>query len=83
MLSGVNIITLYDNDLVKKNDLLANEFTKKEDIDKYTLAQATQRGLSGINNSALIMTFKINLFDNIYLLNDLDIILITNIIILN
>ena len=55
MLSGVNIITLYDNDLVKKNDLLANEFTKKEDIDKYTLAQATQRGLSGINNSALII----------------------------
>ena len=83
MLSGVNIITLYDNDLVTKNDLLANEFTKKEDIDKYTLAQATQRGLSGINNSALIMTFKSNLFDNINLLNDFDIIIITNIIILN
>ena len=79
-MSGVNIITLYDNDLVTKDDLITNEFTKKEDINKFTLSQATQRGLSGINNTSLISAFKGNLIDNINLLNDFNIIIITNII---
>lgn len=71
---------MYDNDLVSKDDLIINNFTKKEDINKYTLAQATQRGLMELNNSSIIMTFKSDLFENIELLKDFNIVIITNII---
>ena len=71
---------MYDNDLVSKDDLIINNFTKKEDISKYTLAQATQRGLMELNNSSIIMTFKSDLFENIELLKDFNIVIITNII---
>ena len=71
-------MTLYDNDLVTKDDLLTNIFAKKEDINKYTLAQVTERGLLDINKSAIIMTFKSDLFNTMNVLKDFNIVIITN-----
>ena len=76
-------MTLYDNDLVTKDDLLTNIFAKKEDINKYTLAQVTERGLLDINKSAIIMTFKSDLFNTMNVLKDFNIVIITNIIALS
>ena len=76
-------MTLYDNDLVTKDDLLTNIFAKKEDINKYTLAQVTERGLLDTNKSAIIMTFKSDLFNTMNVLKDFNIVIITNIITLS
>ena len=76
-------MTLYDNDLVTKDDLLTNIFAKKEDINKYTLAQVTERGLLDINKSAIIMTFKSDLFNTMNVLKDFNIVIITNLITLS
>lgn len=73
-------ITLCDNDLVTNDDLTKNKFTKAEDIFKYSLADATQRGLLEINNSVTIMTLKNDIFENLKLLKDYKIIVITTII---
>jgi len=44
------------------------------------LAQATQRGLTELNNSSIIMTFTSDLFENLKLLEDFNLVIITNII---
>ena len=44
------------------------------------MAQATQRGLTELNNSSIIMTFTSDLFENLKLLEDFNLVIITNII---
>ena len=80
ILSGVTKITLYDNSLVTINDLNTNFFAKKEDIDNNTRAEATQRGLMEINSSALIMLYKGELSDNYNILDNCQIVIVTEII---
>jgi len=80
ILSGVSQITLYDNSIVSENDLSTNFFVIKEDIDNNSRADVTQRGLMELNNSAIVMTYKGELANDFSILNDYNIVVITEII---
>ena len=80
ILSGVSQLTLYDNNLVTKNDLSSNFFAMKEDIDMNSLADITQRGLMEINNFALVMIYKGELSNDFSVLNECNLVIITEII---
>ena len=73
-------MTLYDNSIVSSNDLSFNFFARKEDVSNYSRADVTQRGLMEINYSAIVMTFKGELSNDISILNDYQILIITEII---
>ena len=80
ILSGVSQITLYDNSIVCPNDLNSNFFAQNEDIDNNSRADVTQRGLMEINNSAIVMIYKGELSNDFSILNDYQIVIITEII---
>ena len=80
ILSGVNQITLYDNSIVCQNDLNSNFFVREEDIDNNSRADITQRGLMEINNYAIVMIYKGELSNDFSILNDYQIVIITEII---
>ena len=80
ILSGVSQITLYDNSIVCANDLSSNFFVREEDIDNNSRADVTQRGLMEINNYAIVMIFKGELSNDFSILNDYQIVIITEII---
>ena len=52
----------------------------KEDIDNNSRADVTQRGLMELNNSAIVMTYKGELANDFSILNDYNIVVITEII---
>ena len=80
ILSGISQITLYDNNLVSKNDINCNFFATKEDIDTNSLADITQRGLMEINNFAMVMTIKDDLSNDFSILTEYNLVIITEII---
>ena len=80
ILSGVTQITLYDNSIVCSNDLNSNFFAREEDIDNNSRADIAQRGLMEINNSAIVMIFKGELSNDFSILNDYQLVIITEII---
>ena len=71
---------LYDNNLVSKTDLISNFFSTKEDIDINSLADITQRGLMEINNFAIVMTYKGELSNDFSVLNEYNLVIVTEII---
>ena len=71
---------LYDNTLVSKNDLYSNFFATKEDIDTNSLADITQRGLMEINNFAIVMIFKGELSNDFSIINEYNLVIITELI---
>jgi molybdopterin/thiamine biosynthesis adenylyltransferase len=52
----------------------------KEDIDNNSRADVTQRGLMELNNTAIVMTYKGELANDFSILNDYNIVVITEII---
>ena len=80
ILSGITQVTLYDNNLVSKNDINCNFFATKEDIDTNSLADITQRGLMEINNFAMVMTIKDDLSNDFSILTEYNLVIITEII---
>ena len=71
---------MYDNSLVTINDYHSNFFVKNEDIQSNTRADIAQRGLMEINYSALVMIYKGELSENFSILNEYNIVIITEII---
>ena len=63
-----------------KNDLFSNFFAQKEDIDTNSRADITQRGLMEINNFAIVMIFKGELSNDFSILNEYNLVIITEII---
>ena len=63
-----------------KNDLFSNFFTQKEDVDTNSRADITQRGLMEINNFAIVMIFKGELSNDFSILNEYNLVIITEII---
>ena len=80
ILSGISQLTLYDNTLVSENDLSSNFFATKEDINTNSLADITQRGLMELNNFAIVMIYKGELANNFTILNETNLVIITEII---
>ena len=66
--------------MVTANDGRTNFFVKKEDIDNNSRAEATQRGLIEMNNKALIMIYKGELSNNFNILDDYQMVILTEII---
>ena len=66
--------------MVSKNDLSSNFFATKEDIDTNSLADITQRGLMEINNFEIVMIYKGELANNFTILNESNLVIITEII---
>jgi len=65
---------------VTKNDLFSNFFAQKEDVDTNSRADITQRGLMEINNFAIVMIFKGELSNDFSILNEYNLVIITEII---
>ena len=63
-----------------KNDLFSNFFAQKEDVDTNSRADITQRGLMEINNFAIVMIFKGELSNDFSILNEYNLVIITEII---
>ena len=63
-----------------KNDLFSNFFSQKEDVDTNSRADITQRGLMEINNFAIVMIFKGELSNDFSILNEYNLVIITEII---
>ena len=80
ILSGITQVTLYDNNLVSKNDINCNFFATKEDINTNSLADITQRGLFELNNFALVTIFKGEFSNDFSILNEYNLVIITEII---
>ena len=80
ILSGVSQITLYDNSIVCQNDLNSNFFAREEDIDNNSRADIAQRGLMEINNFAIVMIYKGELSNDFRILNDYQLVIITELI---
>ena len=80
ILSGFSKITLYDNSLVTLNDLSSNFFVTKDDVEKNSRADITQRGLMEINNFALVSIYKGELSNDFSILDDYQLVIITEII---
>ena len=80
ILSGINKITLYDNSIVNYSDTSTNFFVKKEDIGINSRADVVQRGLIEMNNYAFVMIYKGELSNNYNILDEYQIVIITEII---
>ena len=63
-----------------KNDLFSNFFSQKEDVDTNSRADITQRGLMEINNFAIVMIFKGELSNDFSILNEYNLVIITEVI---